>query len=178
LELGQPSAANEDDVVLAAHGDTAAFERVYRRHFSRVYGLAVRMVGGDDADDAVQDIFFRAWTKLGSYRREASFATWLYRLALNVLVRRAEGTRNIKRTSVAISEETAVANAPTLDAGLDIEAALSSLSPDLRAAVVLHDMEGYSHEEVGELLNISLTAARMRLFRGRMALRVFGSRDR
>jgi RNA polymerase sigma-70 factor (ECF subfamily) len=169
--------ANGDaaDVARAARGDTTAFERVYRRHHGRVHALASRMVGSEEADDATQEIFFRAWTKLGSYRGEAAFSTWLHRLAMNLLIRRADRVRRIDTTTVTLEREVAVATNPSVDARLDVDRALAALAPGLRAAVILHDIEGYSHEEVGELLNISMTAARMRLYRARVALRAFAA---
>ena len=162
-----------DDVARAARGDPAAFERVYRRHFDRVNTLTRRMLGPDEAEDATQEIFLRAWTKLGSYRGEAAFSTWLHRLALNVLIRRASSVRAVAKAIVSVADDKIVAEASPLDSLLDIDRALTTLSPDLRAAVVLHDIEGYSHEEIGRLLGISLSAARMRLYRARLALRAF-----
>ncbi len=165
-----------DDVTRAARGDAGAFEHIYRRYHPRIHGLARRMVGPDDADDATQDIFFRAWTRLHSYRADAAFSTWLYRLALNVLIRRSARVRGVAKLTVGVTDENLVAVSQPLDARLDLDSALSALSPDLRAAVVLHDIEGFSHEEIGKLLGISLTAARMRLYRARLALRAFGAR--
>ena len=164
-----------DDVARAVRGDTAAFERVYLRHHGRVHALACRMLGSEDADDATQEIFFRAWTKLRSYRGEAAFSTWLHRLALNLLIRRASSARRIAETTLSVVDDACVVTAPSLDTGLDVERALAALPPDLRAAVILHDIEGYSHEEIGQLLDISLTAARMRLYRARVALRAFAA---
>ena len=77
-----------DDVALAAQGDTGAFERVYQAHLGRVHNLARRMAGPDAADELTQDVFVRAWQKLGTFRGESSFATWLHRLAVNVIVER------------------------------------------------------------------------------------------
>src|SRR5690606_15151210 len=77
-----------DDVVLAARGDTAAFERVYHAHVPRVYGLARRMAGPEAADELTQDVFVRAWQKLGTFRGESAFGTWLHRLAVNVITER------------------------------------------------------------------------------------------
>ncbi|HET9706435.1 MAG TPA: sigma-70 family RNA polymerase sigma factor, partial [Vicinamibacterales bacterium] len=77
-----------DDVVLATQGDTAAFERVYRAHLPRIYNLARRMAGPDAAEELTQDVFVRAWQKLALFRGESSFATWLHRLAVNVIIER------------------------------------------------------------------------------------------
>jgi RNA polymerase sigma-70 factor, ECF subfamily len=162
-----------DDVARAARGDPTAFERVYRRNVDRVHVLARRMLGPDEAEDATQEIFFRAWTKLGSYRGEAAFSTWLHRLALNVLIRRASSVRSVARATVSVADDTIVAEAMSPDMRLDVDTALATLPPDLRAAVILHDIEGYSHKEIGKLLGISLSAARMRLYRARLELRAF-----
>jgi RNA polymerase sigma-70 factor (ECF subfamily) len=166
------------DVSDAARGDMAAFERLYRRHHARIHRLACRLVGRDDADDALQEVFFRTWTKLHSYRANAAFSTWLHRLAVNVLLRRASRIRTTAARTVAVADDTVAAPAAASDIKLDLDAALASLPPDLRTAVVLHDIEGLSHEEIGRLLNISLTAARMRLYRARLALRAFAAGER
>src|SRR2546422_8500463 len=80
--------AETADVALAASGDGRAFERLYRAHVARVHSLARRMIGFDVADDVTQDVFVRAWTKLGTFRGEAAFGTWLHRLAINVILAR------------------------------------------------------------------------------------------
>src|SRR5438128_6851787 len=80
--------AETADVALAASGDGSAFERLYRAHVARVHSLARRMIGFDVADDVTQDVFVRAWTKLGTFRGEAAFGTWLHRLAINVILAR------------------------------------------------------------------------------------------
>src|SRR5262245_41011303 len=77
-----------DDVALAAQGDTGAFERVYHAHLGRVHNLPRRVAGPDASDELTQDVFVRAWQKLGTFRGESSFATWLHRLAVNVIVER------------------------------------------------------------------------------------------
>src|SRR5881409_913740 len=80
--------AEAADAALAASGDARAFERLYRTHLARIHSLARRMIGPDAADDATQDVFIRAWTKLTTFRGEAAFGTWLYRLAVNVILAR------------------------------------------------------------------------------------------
>ena len=170
--------ADADDAARARAGDMAAFERIYRRHQPRIHRLASRMSGAEHADDLTQDIFFRAWIKLRSYRADSAFSTWLHRLALNVLIRSASRARAFSRANVPVTEQAIAAREPSSDVKLDLDAALGTLSSDLRAAVILHDIEGFTHEEVGQLLNISLTAARMRLFRARLALRAFAGERR
>src|ERR671920_997030 len=84
------------DATLAASGDASAFERLYRKHVPRVYGLVRRMLSDDDVDEIAQDIFVRAWQKLGTFRGEAAFGTWLHRLGINVILARRE-TLGIRR---------------------------------------------------------------------------------
>ena len=84
------------DATLAASGDAHAFERLYRGHLNRIHGLARRMLSDDEADEAVQDVFVRAWQKLATFRGESAFGTWLHRLAVNVLLSRRE-TIGIRR---------------------------------------------------------------------------------
>src|SRR5918911_1147932 len=78
----------ESDVALAAGGDASAFERLYRTHVARIHSLTRRMLGSHDADEVTQDIFVRTWQKLGQFRGEAAFSTWLHRLAVNVVIER------------------------------------------------------------------------------------------
>jgi hypothetical protein len=95
---------NDTDAVeaaLAASGDAHAFERLYRAHVGRVLSLVRRMLNDEDADEVTQDVFVRAWQKLGTYRGEAAFGTWLHRLAVNVILgrRQALGQRTSKPLS-------------------------------------------------------------------------------
>src|SRR5712671_367047 len=78
----------DTDVALAAGGDPSAFERLYRRHVARIHSLARRMLSDRDADEVTQDIFVRTWQKLGQFRGESAFSTWLHRLAVNVVIER------------------------------------------------------------------------------------------
>src|ERR1041385_2630573 len=87
----------DSDVALAARGDQSAFERLYRTHVARIHSLTRRMLGGRDADEVTQDIFVRTWQKLGQFRGESAFSTWLHRLAVNVVIER--------RRSFAIQRE-------------------------------------------------------------------------
>ena len=93
-QTGRPD-SDAVDATLAASGDASAFERLYRHHLPRIYSLVRRMLNDDDADEVTQDVFVRAWQKLGTFRGEAAFGTWLHRLAVNVILARREtlGTR-------------------------------------------------------------------------------------
>jgi RNA polymerase sigma-70 factor (ECF subfamily) len=160
------------DAALAARGDVAAFERLYRRHAPRVHSLARRLLGTSDADDAVQDVFVRAWSKLATFRGDSAFASWLHRLATNVCLRRVEQMRRAPR-----DENVDLATLPARGAEpgvrLDLATALDRLTPAVRYVVVLFDLEGYSHEEIAAFLGISEDSSKKRLHRGRSALRAF-----
>ncbi|MEX2280885.1 MAG: sigma-70 family RNA polymerase sigma factor [Gemmatimonadota bacterium] len=167
--------ADRADAVLAASGDAVAFERLYRRHLGRVYSLVLRMLGADHSDDVTQDVFVRAWQKMGLFRGEAAFGTWLHRLAINVvLAKRAELGKARDRF---LDDETMldrVASRPvTVDARVDFEAALARLPDGAREVFVLHDVEGYKHEEIAELLQVTAGTSKSQLHRARMVLRQY-----
>jgi RNA polymerase sigma factor (sigma-70 family) len=168
---GLPSEA--DDLTAATHGDVEAFGRVYRAHAQRIHMLARQLVGSHSADEATQDVFVRAWTKLGSYRGEAQFGTWLHRLAVNVLIRYAQSARRREQRDADLAPELEGRASSDPHVRIDLDTALSAVGESLRQVVVLHDMEGYSHEEIAVLLGITVSASRMRLSRARMALRAF-----
>lgn len=159
------------DATRAAAGDVAAFEALYRRHCGDIHRLSRRLAGEADADDAAQEVFIRLWKKVGSFRSESTFRTWFFRLAMNVLVRRARMARVSSHRIVSIADDHLAERPVNVDARMDVVKALSLLEPDVRAVVVLHDMEGYSHDEIAQLLNIGPSASRMRLHRARATLR-------
>jgi RNA polymerase sigma-70 factor (ECF subfamily) len=167
------AAANRADVALAAGGDVRAFERLYRAHLPRIFSLVRRMTGDRDADDVTQEVFVKAWRKLDTFRGEAAFGTWLYRLALNAVVerRRTEASRRAGAyESPDLADDLAVRpSAP--DARLDVEAALVKLPDGAREIFVLHDVEGYKHGEIAQLLDISIGTSKAQLHRARMMLR-------
>lgn len=156
------------DARLAAAGDAEAFGRLYWRHAARVKALARRLLGPADADDGTQEVFVRAWRRLDQFRGQSAFGTWLFRLAVNVLLRELE--RNRRRMTEDISLETLAAE-PGSSGDPDLERALAALPAGVREVVVLHDMESYTHDEIGRLLGIGQSASKMRLHRGRSALR-------
>ena len=165
-----------EDVALAAQGDTGAFERVYHAHLGRVYNLARRMAGPESADELTQDVFVRVWQKLGTFRGESSFGTWLHRLAVNVIIERfrALGTardRFLADGETALERMSGAPSAPRFDTRMDVDAALKRLPAGARTVFVLHDIEGYRHEEIGEMLGVSIGTSKSQLHRARMTLR-------
>lgn len=173
----QPSGPS-DDVARAAQGDRRAFERVYRSHVDRVFSVCVRMVGDrGKAEELTQDVFVRAWEKLGSFRGDSQFSTWLHRLAVNVVLndREAEGRRR-QRMHDGIEDMDAIAAGdvrplPVPGLSLDLEAAIATLPAGARKVFVLHDVEGYTHEEIGEMLGVTAGGCKAQLHRARMLLR-------
>jgi RNA polymerase sigma-70 factor (ECF subfamily) len=163
-----------DDVERAAAGDRQAFERLYRRSVDRVYSLSRRMAGAELADDLTQEVFIRAWQKLPTFQRRSRFSTWLHRLAVNhILSRREQHARREKR-SVGDGEErlSFVADRMiTPGLGLDLEGAIDQLPEGAREIFVLYDVEGYSHKEIAERMNISTGTSKSQLHRARMMLR-------
>ena len=162
-----------DDVALAAAGDASAFERVYRTHVARIHNLTRRMLGNHEADEVTQDIFVRTWQKLGQFRGDSAFSTWLHRLAVNVVIER--------RRSFAIQRERMADDPSALDLvtvaparadlTVDFEHAIEQLPPGAREIFVLHDVEGYKHREIAVLLDITSGTSKRQLHRARMLMR-------
>src|SRR5438045_9695675 len=140
----------EHDVALAAGGDPSAFERLYRTHVARIHSLTRRMLGSHEADEVTQDIFVRTWQKLGQFRGESAFSTWLHRLAVNVVIERRRSFA-IQRGRMA--DDPAALDALTVaparaDLTVDFEAAIEQLPPGAREIFVLPDVEGYKHRAI------------------------------
>jgi RNA polymerase sigma-70 factor (ECF subfamily) len=163
--------ADAVDATLAASGDAQAFERLYRRHVNRVHSLVRRMLG-EDAEEVTQEVLIRAWRKLDTFRGEASFGTWLHRLAINVALNYRTARGRLRERFLPESEEMELPGRPPSPAhGLDFEGAIAALSPGARKVFVLHDVEGYRHEEIANLLGISVGTSKSQLHYARMALR-------
>lgn len=172
-ELSPKSDSDAVDATLAASGDAHAFERLYRGHVGRIHSLARRMLGEDDADEAVQDVFVRAWEKLATFRGEAAFGTWLHRLAINVILGRRE-RRGVFRQRYIEGDgnlETVAGRRSLPETSMDMETAIARLPDGARQIFVLHDVEGYRHEEIADMLGLATGTSKSQLHRARMALR-------
>ena len=174
LRTSDAVAADADavDATLAASGDAHAFERLYRRHVNRVNTLVRRMLG-EDAEDVTQEVLIRAWQKLGTFRGESAFGTWLHRLAVNVILNR-RSTRGRWRKLLVKQPEHGFdppGRPVSPAAGLDFDAAVAQLSRGARQIFVLHDVEGYRHEEIAGMLGLSIGTSKSQLHYARMALR-------
>jgi RNA polymerase sigma-70 factor (ECF subfamily) len=181
LEATTPSGSHrfDADAARAASGDRQAFERLYRKHLDRIFSLCARMVSDRTrAEELTQDVFVRAWEKLKLFRGESSFATWLHRLAVNVVLndRKTEGRRRSRFEEE--DEEQGMDRyvgvvGMVLPPGdlLDLEKAITRLPPGARRVFTLHDVEGYKHEEIAEMLGVTTGATKAQLHRARMLLR-------
>ena len=171
-----------DLVARCRTGDVDAFETIYHEHAGRIYTLACRMAGSvEDGEDLLQEIFLQAHRKLDSFKGDSSLGTWLYRLALNhcldfVRSRRAKMT---KLTDALDAEGAPEPAAPreTPIARLDLARALERLPDGCREAFVLHDVEGFDHKEVADLLGIAEGTSKSQVFKARSKLRAILGRS-
>ncbi|RPH99627.1 MAG: sigma-70 family RNA polymerase sigma factor [Lysobacterales bacterium] len=174
------SASHDEDSDLvgrAGRGDRAAFEKLYRRHRDRVYGLLWRLAGGDGAlaEDLLQEAFVRAWQKLDSFRGESRFGTWLHRLSANVALsdRRIRLKRVQRETALDEAAERTAMGDRDVRAGqqMDLERAIAALPERARTVLVLYDIEGYSHAEIAELTDMAVGSSKAQLHRARKLIR-------
>ncbi len=161
------------EVAAAAGGDARAFERLYRAHVNRVYSLACRMAGSDRADELTQDVFVRAWQKLGTFRGEARFGSWLYRLAIHRIYGRlrTDQTERGRMAGGEIALSRARARHDSVEIRLDFDVAIERLPDGAREIFVLHDVEGYKHREIAEMIGITSGTSKSQLHRARMLMR-------
>lgn len=180
-DVASPNPLGEarSDVALAATGDRRAFERLYRSHLNHVFSICVRMCGSRArAEELAQDVFVRVWEKLPLFRGESAFSTWLHRLAVNVVLneRKVEGRERSRSAPDAGDDEGERemygASAPPAHADrMDLEAAIATLPPGARKVFVLHDVEGFKHEEIAEMLGVTSGGSKAQLHRARLLLR-------
>ena len=160
--------------------DPDAFEAVYREHVGRVHALCLRMTGdAREAEELTQDVFVRAWERLPSFRGESALGTWLHRLAVNVVLETARGTRRRERRVEPTSDLAALAPASEaagaapderIALDMDLERAIAGLPQAVRTVFVLHDIEGYRHDEIARLTGGAVGTMRSQLHRARRLL--------
>jgi RNA polymerase sigma-70 factor, ECF subfamily len=173
------------DLDLAARcqrGDVDAFERLYRDHSGRLYNLAYRMSGtAADAEELVQEMFLLAHRKLATFKGESSIGTWLYRLGANLCVDHLRSSQHRKGQATESLDDDRDRGArlpasPTNEMTLTrlaLERAIAELPASYRAAFVLHDIEGFGHGEVGEILGIAEGTSKSLVHKARMRLRQY-----
>lgn len=174
--IGEEKSATLDCIRRAQAGDVDAFEVLYRENSGRVYALCIRLRGGDssDATELMQDVFVKAWRRLATFRGECAFSSWLHRLAVNTMLENVRSDR--RRTARVLSmEDTSLlpgaAQSTNVELKMDMEKAVASLPKGARLAFVLHDVEGYQHQEIAEQLSVSVGTVKAQLHRARRLLR-------
>lgn len=159
----------------SAAGDGAAFTELMRRHEDKVFSIALRILGNrSDALDATQDTFVTIFRKASTFRGEAAFSTWLYRIALNTcrdLLRRRARTVPLETSEAERSSQPTTPSHET-SAGnrLDLSRALVALSPEYREAVLLHDLAGVPYDEIARRTGVAVGTVKSRISRGRRKL--------
>lgn len=171
--VGPTEIAAQSDNALAEQakaGDTRAFEALYRVHVDRVYAICLRMVADIGwAEELTQDTFVRAWRRLGGFRGESAFGTWLYRVAVNVVLAALRTERRRKARFVRAELHDVGCPAAPGEA-MDLEKAIAALPRKARMVFVLHEIEGYRHDEIARAMHIAPGTSKAHLFRARKLL--------
>jgi RNA polymerase sigma-70 factor (ECF subfamily) len=173
---GQSDSAQETSLVRRAQaGDFRAYEELYRLHVDRVFALCLRMVANRSwAEELTQDAFVRVWEMIGSFRGDSLFSSWLHRVAVNtVLVAMRSKRRMLARVFSTPDLHVFDVEMHESQPGrrMDIEQAIAGLPPQARVIFVLHDVEGYRHEEIAEQMGLAVGTSKAQLHRARRILR-------
>ncbi len=159
-------------IAQAQRSDSNAFERLYRMHIDRVYGLCLRMTGNvSEAEDCAQEAFIQAWSKLDRFRGDSAFGTWLHRIAVNAVLGRIRKSKR-EQDRIQLVAEQATSPVTAADTGdlQDLSEAIDRLPKGARHVFVLQAVYGYSHEETGDMLNIAPGTSKAQLHRARRLL--------
>ncbi len=170
-------------IAAAQRGGAPAIEWLYQRHKRRVYSLCLRMTGNTaEADDLAQEAFLQLFRKIATFRGESAFSTWLHRLAVNVVLMHLR-RKGLPEVSLEETTEPTQEDGPKRDVGgpdmaligsvdrVNLERAIGRLPPGYRTIFVLHDMEGYEHNEIAQMMNCSIGNSKSQLHKARMRLR-------
>ena len=169
---------------LAQRGDAAAFEHLYRMHSRRVYSLCLRMVSNTaEAEDLTQEAFLQLFRKIQTFRGESAFSTWLHRLAVNVVLMKLRKKSLPESSLEEITEPDEETGGPRKDIGapdqlltgsidrVNLDRAIQELPPGYKTVFVLHDVQGYEHNEIAEIMKCSIGNSKSQLHKARMRLR-------
>jgi RNA polymerase sigma-70 factor, ECF subfamily len=181
----EPRELTDAEVVrLAQQGDAVAFERIYRLHRSKVYALCLRMAGDPtEAEDLTQDVFLQLFRKIGTFRGESAFSTWLHRMSVNIVLMRFR-SKPIAETSVdAFTAPEEEFSTPPMEFGrpdlrligaidrITLQAAIKELAPGHRAMFILHYVQGYQHNEIARIFRCSVGNSKSQVHKARVRLR-------
>ena len=184
LNTTQPAAMTEAEIIGKAQaGDVHSFEALYDRHKRRIFSLCLRMTRNyAQAEDFTQDAFVQLYRKIASFRGESAFSTWIHRIAVNIVLMhlRKKGLPEVSLEEVLEPQQDdsprreIATKDNTLHGSIDrmvLEKALEDLPPGYRIIFILHDIEGYEHNEIGEILGCSIGNSKSQLHKARMKLR-------
>lgn len=180
VEANLNTAVNGTDINSALSGEKmSGFDELYRRHYRRVYSICLRMTGNvAEAEDLTQEVFIQLHRKLASFRGESAFTTWLHRLTVNQVLMhfrkrsvKSELTTDDGEIPDSIDPDTLNPEAMPIVDRISIETAISQLPPGYRTAFILHDVEGYEHEEIAKILGCSPGTSKSQLHKARLKLR-------
>jgi RNA polymerase sigma-70 factor, ECF subfamily len=173
-----------DAIRLAQQGDAAAFERLYRMHNRRVYSLCLRMLNNTaEAEDLTQEAFLQLFRKIATFRGESAFSTWLHRLSVNVVLMKLRKKSGTESSLDEMTEPDEDGNGPRRDFGtvdlrlsgsidrVNLQRAVEQLPPGYKSVFVLHDVQGYEHNEIAEIMDCSIGNSKSQLHKARMRLR-------
>ncbi|GAC1646764.1 MAG: sigma-70 family RNA polymerase sigma factor [Acidobacteriaceae bacterium] len=182
-KIAAPGITEAEAIERAKNGDGYAFELLYAMHKRRVYSLCLRMVGNTaEAEDLAQEAFLQLYRKIATFRGESAFSTWLHRLSVNVVLMHLR-KKGLNEVSLEETSEPQQEDGPKKDIGardnvlagsidrVTLERAIESLPPGYRIIFVLHDIEGYEHNEIAEMMGCSIGNSKSQLHKARMKLR-------
>jgi len=183
-QAGLPESTNADVVRLAQQGDPVAFERIYRTHSRKVYTLCLRMVGDrTDAEDLTQEVFLQLFRKIQQFRGESAFSTWLHRMAVNVVLMRFRKKRLAEQSLETITNPEDGSSAASKEFGgpdlrlngavdrITLETAINELPPGYKAMFILHDVQGYNHDEIAGIFGCTAGNSKSQVHKARARLR-------
>lgn len=181
----EPSTLTEAEAIrLAQRGDVAAFEFLYRLHSRRVYALCLRMVNNpSDAEDLAQEAFLQLFRKIATFRGESAFSTWLHRMTVNVVLMRLRKKALPSTSLEEATEPDEESGGPRKDFGgpdlklngavdrVNLERSIEKLPPGYRTVFVLHDIQGYEHNEIADIMGCSVGNSKSQLHKARTRMR-------
>jgi RNA polymerase sigma-70 factor, ECF subfamily len=175
---------DENLVRMAQRGDVAAFERIYRLHSRKVYTLCLRMVNDrSEAEDLTQDVFLQLFRKVNTFRGESAFSTWLHRMSVNIVLLRFRKKTLADKSLETITnpQEGSSVEAREFDGRdlrlkgavdrITLETAINELPPGYKAMLILHDVQGYSHDEIAEIFGCTAGNSKSQVHKARTRLR-------
>jgi RNA polymerase sigma-70 factor (ECF subfamily) len=171
--------ADRELAFAAANGEMSAFEELYNRHHRRVFSLCLRMLQNPvEAEDLTQEVFIQLYRKIGSFRGDSAFTTWLHRMTVNqVLMHFRKRTVKFEKTTEEGETPIQIVNGTENPLNMKIvdkialDSAMAQLPPGYRSVFLLHDIEGYEHEEIAKILNCSVGTSKSQLHKARLKMR-------